>query len=210
MRRLLLTALTILCLAAPAAASADSGVNKLLRDACRDEHIDGTYTQAQYKQALDQLPTDSDEYTGCREVLQRGRLAALGAGKRRSGGGSTGTVGGTGGGSGGGTGTAGTSSGSAGTRRPGASGSSSDANRDPVSTATPEQRKALTKVSKSAKPVDVGGELVQPGALGLGELSGASRSVPAPLIALICLLAASALGVGGWWLWSRVLARRFG
>jgi len=199
MRRLL-TALTILCLAAPAGASADSGVTKLLRDACRDEHIDGTYTQAQYKKALDQLPTDSDEYTGCREVLQRGRLAALGAGKRRGGGGgSTGTGAGTAGGSG--------SSGG------GSSGSSTPApaaNADPLASATPEQRKNLAQAGKSAKAVDVGGELVQPGALGLGELSGAGREVPAPLIALICLLAASALGIGGWWLWSRVLARRFG
>jgi hypothetical protein len=199
MRRLL-TALTILCLAVPAGASADAGVNKLLRDACRDEHIDGTYTQAQYKKALDQLPTDSDEYTGCREVLQRGRLAALAAGKHRgSSGGATG-----GGGGGGSTGSSG-GSGSSGSTTP-----SHASNADPLTSATPEQRKALAQVGNSAKPVDVGGELVQPGALGLGELSGASRGVPTPLIALICLLAASALGAGGWWLRSRVLARRLG
>jgi hypothetical protein len=200
MRRLL-TALTILCLAVPATASADAGVTKLLRDACRDEHIDGTYTQAQYKKALDQLPTDSDEYTGCREVLQRGRLAALAAGKHKSsgGGGSTGTGTGTGGGSG-----------SAGSTGGGSSGSSRAPSADPLSTATPRQKKALAQAAQSAKPVNVGGELVQPGALGIGELSGASRGVPTPLIALICLLAASALGAGGWWLWSRVLARRLG
>jgi hypothetical protein len=199
MRRLL-TALTIVCLAMPAAASADSSVTKLLRDACRDEHIDGTYTQAQYKKALDQLPTDSDEYTGCREVLQRGRLAALGAGKRRGGGGgSTGTGAGTAGGSG-----------SSGGGSSGASSPAPAANADPLASATPEQRKTLAQAAKSAKAVDIGGELVQPGALGLGELSGAGRDVPAPLIALIGLLAATALGVGGWWLWSRVLARRFG
>jgi hypothetical protein len=200
MRRLL-TALTILCLAVPATASADAGVTKLLRDACRDEHIDGTYTQAQYKKALDQLPTDSDEYTGCREVLQRGRLAALAAGKHKSsgGGGSTGTGAGTGGGSG-----------SAGSTGGGSSGSSRAPSADPLSTATPRQKKALAQAAQSAKPVNVGGELVQPGALGIGELSGASRGVPTPLIALICLLAASALGAGGWWLWSRVLARRLG
>jgi hypothetical protein len=204
MRRLL-TALTIVCLAVPAAASADSGVTKLLRDACRDEHIDGTYTQAQYKKALDQLPTDSDEYTGCREVLQRGRLAALGAVKHKSsggGGGSTGTGPGTGGGSG--------SSGSTGGGSSGSSGSSRAPSADPLSTATPQQKKALAQAAESAKPVNVGGELVQPGALGLGELAGASRGVPTPLIALICLLAASALGAGGWWLWSRVHTRRLG
>jgi hypothetical protein len=206
MRRLLI-ALTMLCLAAPAAAGADSGVNKLLRDACRDEHIDGTYTQAQYKKALDQLPTDSDEYTGCREVLQRGRLAALGAGKRRGGGNGSGNGGGTSTGGGGGTssGSGGSSSGSSGSSQ-----AAPAANADPLASATPEQRKALAQAGKTAKAVDVGGQLVQPSAVGLGDLSAAGRDVPTPLIALVCLLVASALGVGGWWLWSRVLARRFG
>jgi hypothetical protein len=202
MRRLLI-ALTILCLAAPAAAGADSGVNKLLRDACRDEHIDGTYTQAQYKEALDQLPTDSDEYTGCREVLQRGRLAALGAGKRRSGGNGGGTSTSGGGGTSGGSG--GSSSGSSGSSQ-----AAPAANADPLASATAEQRKALAQAGKTAKAVDVGGQLVQPSAVGLGDLSAAGRDVPTPLIALVCLLVVSALGVGGWWLWSRVLARRFG
>jgi hypothetical protein len=202
MRRLL-TALMILCLAAPAAASADGGVNKLLRDACSDEHINGTYTQAEYKKALDQLPTDSDEYTGCREVLQRGRLAALGAGKRRNN---------NSGGAGSSTGGGGTSggSGAAGRGSSGAPSAAPSSNADPLASATPEQRKALAQVGKSTKPVDVGGQLVQPGALGLGQLSSSGRDVPTPLIAIIGLLAAAALGVGGWWLWSRVLARRFG
>jgi hypothetical protein len=198
-----LTALIILCLAAPAAASADGGVNKLLRDACSDEHIDGSYTQAEYKKALDQLPTDSDEYTGCREVLQRGRLAALGAGKRRNDNSGAGASNSGGGGTSGGSGAAGR--GSAGS--PSAAPAS---NADPLASATPEQRKALAQVGKSTKPVDVGGQLVQPGALGLGQLSSSGRSVPTPLIAIIGLLAAAALGLGGWWLWSRVLARRFG
>jgi hypothetical protein len=212
MRRLLI-ALTILCLAAPAAAGADSGVNKLLRDACRDEHIDGTYTQAQYKEALDQLPTDSDEYTGCREVLQRGRLAALGAGKRRSGGGAAGGGGSSGSsGSSGSNGSTGSGSGSSSGAGDGSgsSGSSGAPKADPLASATPKQRKALAQAGKTARAVDVGGELVQPSAVGLGDLSAAGRDVPTPLIALVCLLVVSALGVGGWWLWSRVLARRFG
>jgi hypothetical protein len=202
MRRLL-TALAILCLTAPAAAGADSGANKLLRDACRDEHIDGTYTQAQYKKALEQLPTDSDEYTGCREVLQRGRLAALGAGKRHGSGGGGGSTGGGSPGSSGGSGSAGS----------GSSGSADDApsgNADPLASATPAQRQALAKAGKSAKAVDVGGQLVQPSAVGLGDLTASGRDVPTPVIALVCLLAACGLGAGGWWLWSRVLARRFG
>jgi hypothetical protein len=202
MRRLL-TALLILCLAAPATAGAQGGVTKLLRDACGDEHIDGTYTQAEYKKALDALAADSDEYTACRDVLQRGRLAALGAGKRRSG-----NSGGGGAPSGGG-GTSG-GSGSAGHGSPGSPSAAPASNADPLASATPEQRKALAQVGKSTKPVDVGGQLVEPGALGLGQLSSSGRDVPTPLIAIIGLLAAAALGVGGWWLWSRVLARRFG
>jgi hypothetical protein len=205
MRRLLTTSV-ILCLAMPAVAHADSSVNKLLRDACNDEHVDGHYTQAQYKKALDQLATDSDEYTDCRNVLERARLAALSAGKQNNansganngGGGSAG--GGGGGGSNGSSGGGGTS---------GSSGSSAPA--DPLASATPKQRQALAQAGQgSAKPVDVGGKLVQPGALGLGTLAGSEHGVPTPLVALIGLLAASALAAGGWWLWSRVLARRFG
>jgi hypothetical protein len=206
MRRLLTTSL-ILCLAMPVAARADSGVDKLLIDACRDEHVDGHYTQAQYKKALDQLPADADEYSACREVIQRARLAALSAGKHNSSSGNSGGGGGaptsTGGGGGGTTGS------SAGGGSSGSTGASAPA--DPLASATPKQRTALAKAGQqTAKPVDVGGKLVEPGALGLGTLSGSGHGVPTPLIALIGLLAASALGAGGWWLWSRVLARRFG
>lgn len=201
MRRLL-TTLAILCLAAPAVAHADSGVNKLLIDACRDEHVDGHYTQAQYKKALEQLPADADEYSACREVIQRARLAALSTGKRHNGGGGGGSA--VGGGTGGG------SSGSTASGTAGSSGSSGSTSGDPLASATPQQRKAVAQAGKSAQPVDIGGKLVQPGALGLGTLSGSGHGVPTTLVALIGLLAASALGAGGWWLWSRVLARRFG
>ena len=201
MRRLL-TALTILLPRRARRRERRQRLTKLLRDACRDEHVDGTYTQAEYKQALDQLPTDSDEYTGCREVLQRARLAALGAGKHRSTGG------------GGATGAAARPAARAARAPRAAPRARRGVARRPAPTRWPPPRpssaRPLAQAGKSAKPVDVGGELVQPGALGLGELSGAGRDVPTPLIALICLLAATALGAGGWWLWSRVLARRFG
>ena len=197
MRRLL-TALAIACLAAPAAASADSGVNKLLSDACNDEHIDGHYTQAQYKKALEQLPTDADEYTACRDVLQRGRLAALGSGKKsNANNANNGTAGGGGGTTGGGGST-------------GSSGSSGAPAADPVANATPAQKKAIAQAGQTAKAVNVGGKLVQPGELGIGAISGSGHSVPTPLAALMVLLAAGALGGGGWWLWRRVLPRRLG
>jgi cobalamin biosynthesis Mg chelatase CobN len=197
MRRLL-TALAIACLAAPAAASADSGVNKLLTDACKDEHIDGHYTQAQYKKALEQLPTDADEYTACRDVLQRGRLAALGSGRKsNANNANNGTAGGGGGTTGGGGST-------------GSSGSSGAPAADPVANATPAQKKAIAQAGQTAKAVNVGGKLVQPGELGIGAISGSGHSVPTPLAALMVLLAAGALGGGGWWLWRSVLPRRLG
>jgi hypothetical protein len=201
MRRLL-TAIALACLIAPAAAHADSGVDRLLADACKDEHIDGHYTQAQYKKALDQLPTDADEYTACRDVLQRGRLAALGSGKKGSGGGGGTTGTGTGAGGGGSTSGGGGSTGS--------SGSPAAPNPDPVASATPAQKKAIAQAGQSAKPVNVGGKLVQPGELGVGAISGSGHSVPTPLAALMVLLAAGALSGGGWFLWRRVLSRRFG
>ncbi|HKE78816.1 MAG TPA: hypothetical protein VKB54_05880 [Solirubrobacteraceae bacterium] len=201
MRRLLTTLATILCLAAPAAAHADSGVNKLLIDACRDEHVNGHYTQAQYKKALDELPADADEYSACRDVIERARLAALGSGKKSGGGGgssgsaTSGAAPTTGGGGG-----SGGSSGSSGAAAP----------ADPLATATPAQKTAVAKAGQNAQPVDVGGKLVEPGKLGLGTLSGSGHDVPTSLVALIALLAAGALGAGGWWLWTRVLAGRFG
>jgi hypothetical protein len=198
--RLLLTTSVILCLAMPAVASADNSVNTLLRDACNDEHVDGHYTQAQYKKALEQLATDSDEYTDCRDVLERARLAALSGGKHNNNGGGGGAATGGGGGTSGSSGGSGTS---------GSTGSSAPA--DPLAKATAKQRKVLAQAGQqSAKPVDVGGKLVKPGALGLGTLSGSGHDVPTSLVLLIGLLAASALAAGGWWLWSRVLARRFG
>jgi cobalamin biosynthesis Mg chelatase CobN len=199
MRRLL-TALAIACLAAPAAANADSGVNKLLSDACNDEHIDGHYTQAQYKKALEQLPTDADEYSACRDVLQRGRLAALGSGKK-SNANNANNGNAAGGGSTGGGGSSGSS---------GSSGTAAAPNPDPIANATPAQKKAIAQAGQTAKPVNIGGKLVQPGELGLGAISGSGHSVPTPLAALMVLLAAGTLGGGGWWFWRRVLARRFG
>src|SRR6476659_3873418 len=77
MRRLLTLLALCVALLAPAVAHAASGADKLLIDACRDEHVDGHYTQAQFKKALEELPADSDEYTACRQVIEDARLAQL-------------------------------------------------------------------------------------------------------------------------------------
>ena len=204
MRRLL-TALMILCLAVPATAGAEGGVNKLLRDACGDEHIDGTYTQAEYKKALDALPTDSDEYTGCREVLQRGRLAALGAGKHQTpttAAAASSTAGAAG------------PSGGSGSARPRILGlverragpQRRSAGQRHAATDARRSRRSASRPSRSTSAASS----CSPGPSASASCRARAATCPPRSIALICLLAATALGVGGWWLWSRVLARRFG
>jgi hypothetical protein len=79
MRRLLAVTTTILMLLCGPAALAADRPRDLLLDACRDERVDGTYSQRTYRRALDQLPADSDQYTACRETINRARLAALSA-----------------------------------------------------------------------------------------------------------------------------------
>jgi hypothetical protein len=196
MRRLPIVILLALTLLAPAAAHADGGAQKLLIDACRDEKVDGTYTQAEYKKALEELPADSDEYTACRQVIQDARLAALS--NRKSKGGSPSGPSGAGGGTAGGSGRGGS---------PGSSAGPAPAGADPLATATPAERKAIAKAGETGAPVQIAGKLVRPGDLGLGALSNSDRGMPPTLIAVLALLALAALAAGGHWLWTGVLAR---
>jgi hypothetical protein len=193
MRPLLTAILLAGMLLVPSVARADGGAQKLLIDACRDEKVDGTYTQAEYKKALDQLPADSDEYTACRQVIQDARLAALSNRGAKRGSGHPGAGAGP------------TSSGGGGS---GAAAGTASPRSDPLAKASPSERKAIEKAASSGAPVAIAGKLVRPGALGLGSLSGSDRGLPTTLVAVIVLLALAALGAGGHWLWTGVLARR--
>ena len=64
-------------------------------------------------------------------------------------------------------------------------------------------RKAITT---GANPVNVGGQLVQPGAV--GALASDDRRIPTSLLALLVALAVCALAATGAVGWHRVLARR--
>jgi len=100
MRRLLTATLLLLLLLPAAHAFAGDNPSDLLVDACRDEKVDGTYSQKTYRRALDQLPADSDQYTACRDVINRARLAALERKSSNSSGGGGQSSSGGGGGSG--------------------------------------------------------------------------------------------------------------
>jgi hypothetical protein len=191
MRRLLFVNLVVFALLAPATALAGSS-QQLYRD-CQDGKIDGKYTQAQYQQALANIPADLDEYTDCRQVISRAKLLAAGGnggGGHGSGGGSTG-AGGGGSANGGGT--------------------QGGVRVDPLANATPQERKALAKAGvDGGKPVKVAGRLVTPGALGFRNLSSGGNELPTPLLVVLALIAAAVLGYGATTLWSRVNARRTG
>jgi hypothetical protein len=78
-----LVALALVVVPAPAMASAD----QVLRDCIRDGKLDGTYSNAELRKARDNLPSDSDEYSDCSEVIA---AAIKGGSNRGSGAGSPG------------------------------------------------------------------------------------------------------------------------
>jgi len=77
MRRLLITAV-LGCLLLPAAAWASG--HAVIKDCTDDGVIQGHYSQKDYKDALNNLPTDVDEYTDCRDVIKRAQLGGTGGG----------------------------------------------------------------------------------------------------------------------------------
>jgi hypothetical protein len=185
--RRLIVLIAALGLLVPAVAQAGSRA-EMYRD-CQDGRINGKYTQKQFSDALANVPTDVDEYTDCRDVIRRAQLAAAGGGSKS---GSSGAGGGATGGGG-----------------TGGSGQTAPATRaDPLAAASPKERAAVerTRAAKSA-PVEVAGRLIAPAPLGYGG-HGSVSDIPTPLLAVLILLAASALAGGGIWLRSRVVARR--
>lgn len=70
----LLLAVALVALALPAAAAA-SGQEAIL-DCSEDDRLDGSYSKKELRWARDNLPTDLDEYSSCREVFSSA-LASL-------------------------------------------------------------------------------------------------------------------------------------
>lgn len=209
MRRLLTATFLLLLLLPAAHAWAGDNPSDLLVDACRDEKVDGTYSQRTYARALDQLPADSDQYTACRDVINRARLAALARKSQNNnsgGGGSSSSSGGGGGGSTGGGGSSGSSgTGATTTTTPQCVGCKGSGTA--LDTATPKEQQGVKDATSSgAQPVRVGGRLLTPGAV--GSLSSDSNHLPTPLVVLLAALGACALALGGLAGWNRVVARR--
>jgi hypothetical protein len=179
MRRLLTTAV-LGCLLLPAAAWASG--DAVIKDCTDDGAIQGHYSQKDYRDALNNLPTDVDEYTDCRDVINRAQVGGTG------GTGGSGGSGGTGGAAG---------------------GTTAPANGDPLSGATSAERKAVGDAGAggASKPISIGGQMVQPGKLGFGGL-GSPTTLPASLIAVLVALALAAGAAAGTYVRNRVVARR--
>lgn len=159
------TAAIALLVAAPAQAARGDGV---IKDCTADGRMDGGWSQADYKDALDNLPTDIDEYTDCRELIRAAQLAA-----RRGGGG--GSRAGGGGGA-----------------------AAARGAEPPAAPAAPTagERVRIERARKGG-PVRVGGTHVAPGESGgpLGEPAAATNRLPLPLLLALLALAASGLAL---------------
>ena len=177
----LLATVLALLVAAPAAHAA--GRAEIIADCNADGDLDGNYTPSEIRDARNNIPTDIDQYSDCRDVLSR----ALG-------GSGSGAVGGGGGGGdalGGGGGSAGTGGGA------------------PLTPDNPDEQAALESAGSAGgqAPVQVGGEEIVPGASGFA--SGAVRNtLPPAMVAMLILLALAAAAAIVPSVRRRVLARR--
>jgi hypothetical protein len=76
----LLAATLALALPAPPVEAAAIDV---IRDCSEDGSLDRNYAQKELRGALDELPSDLDEYTDCRSVIRRAQLSSAHGGKSR-------------------------------------------------------------------------------------------------------------------------------
>jgi hypothetical protein len=156
----LLSALALLAL--PAAAVADP-----VTDCARDNDLDHKYSNQELRKALDNLPTDSDEYGLCREVI----AGAIHSGSDKGGGRprDTGPNG-----------------------EPLSPKELAQRSKDSEALAAIAGDASGTPRTPS---VDVGGETVEPDSDGLFDLASASNDLPMPL--LVALIALGALALTG-------------
>ena len=188
---LLATALALL-VAVPAAHAADRA--QIIADCNADGDLDGNYTPSEIRDARNNIPTDIDQYSDCRDVLSRAISAKTAASNNNnSNSGGTDNSGGTGGstGSGGGGGTGGTDVAPNPTTAPQATATPSG--RDPgirIGPSTPEDWNAIKESGRYAnEPVEVNGRPISPAA------SVGRNGLPGTIVVVLALLAAAAIAM---------------
>jgi hypothetical protein len=148
---------------------------QVIKDCNQDGQLNRKYSNSELRKALDNLPSDIDEYSDCRDVIS----AAI------TGGSDKGNRGGAGGGGNGGGGGAG---GGAVPVTPEEQAARNQDQADLQSLGSPESR-------ENAPPIDVGGEQVKPGSNGLFDVASATNSLPTPL--LVAMIALALLAIAG-------------
>lgn len=149
----------IALLVLPATAQASA-----LTDCIQDNDLDRNYSNSELRNALDNLPTDSDEYGNCREILSGAITSGSDKGGNRPS--STGSDGG-----------------------PLSTTEQAARNKDTEALAA----LAGDNGDPQTPSVDVGGETVEPGSDGLFDLASASNDLPMPLLVALIALAALAV-----------------
>jgi hypothetical protein len=144
-------------LATPATAQASP--QGVIVDCAKDGKLDHHYSLSDLKQAEKQLPSDVDEYTNCRDVINQAEVQASGSAHKGS---SKGAVSGAGP-SGGGGGTAGPS----------------EADAKALAKATSRA------AGGSAPTLSLGGQEVHPGSPGVFKTASAANTLPTPVLAAL-------------------------
>jgi hypothetical protein len=181
MRRVHVVLIVLVCLLAVPAVAGASG-RSVVRDCTDNGRIDSHHSQGDYKSALGSLPSDVDEYTDCRQIIEQAkrRDARSGSGGSSGGGGGGGGTGSSGGG--------GAAFGNFDTTTP------PPASNVPAAPSPVEQSALNQAGAAGAAPVQIAGEPITPGGTGITE-AAFRHDVPGPLLILVILIGLGALAV---------------
>lgn len=161
----LLTVAAIAVLATPAPAFGSG--SQVIRDCAQDGDLDRKYSSRELRDAEGELPTDVDEYTDCRDVINQAQVR--GDRKKDDGGG-----------------------GGAGSSGNGGSNGSLPATPEDAKALDEAGRSAE---SGDAPELSVGDQRIEPTGGGLLSTAQAANELPLPL--LLVLISVAALGAGG-------------
>lgn len=186
----------------------------VIRDCTDDGRLQGSYSQAELRSALANLPSDVEEYTDCGPVIRAAqRNAASTPGGRGNGNGSDARGGGGGGGAGGSGGGGGTGGGSGATTPQDQRGSAAGDfggfdgfQKKPLSNATAGEKRDVERSRSGAAPELETAAVAIPGSD--GRTKAASSDIPLPLLVVLALLAAGVIALTVQEARRRVVARR--
>jgi hypothetical protein len=144
-----------------AAPGVSASARDVIRDCSEDGVLDGRYSHSEIEKALEQLPSDLDEYTDCRSVIRGAQLGS--AGRRHA-------------------------------RR--AKGAASRIDTAAPPTAREEAR--IGRAAGSPSPVELSGEVVQPGTSAQPfNASGLGGELPPLFLALLIAAGCAAVAAAG-------------